>query len=164
MKNLTIIRHAKSSWSFPDLTDFERPLNKRGKKDAPLMGKVLAEAGLKPDIIISSSAERAKGTAVEIAEKTGYKPTKIIFEPAIYGAHVDTLLDIVRSIKDKHDHAFLFGHNPGFFDLALCLTLGPLERLVTCGVVRTKLDVDSWSQVVEGCGELIEYIYPRLYK
>ena len=81
-----------------------------------------------------------------------------------YGADEDTLLKIVGTIEDEHNHALLFGHNPGFFDLANELLDRPLNKLVTCGVVQMRLKVKSWSEVRPRCGELLAYLYPKLYK
>ena len=117
MKTLYIIRHAKSSWSDISLDDFERPLNKRGKNDAPLMGTRLKHRDIMPDIIFSSSAKRAKMTAKIIANKIDYKK-KIVFKKRIYEADVNTLHNMLKNIDDKYNIAFLIGHNPGLNELA----------------------------------------------
>jgi len=117
MKKLYMIRHAKSSWSDMSLDDFDRLLNKRGRENAKLMGERLKERGVTPDIIISSPALRAKTTAKVIAKKIGYIKD-ILFKDEIYEAEPETLHRILTKIDNKHNSAFMFGHNPGFNMLA----------------------------------------------
>ena len=111
MKTLYLIRHAKSSWKDITLDDFDRPLNQRGKKNAPFMGKLLKQREVKPDLIISSPAKRAKCTANIIAREIGYTKD-IVFEPKIYESNLVSLKNVIYSIDDKYNTVFLFGHNP----------------------------------------------------
>jgi len=165
MKELTLIRHAKSSWNHPGLDDHDRPLNKRGEKAAPLVGDALAERGLKPDVMLSSTAVRAYTTACTIAGRIGYPEEEILREEAIYLAGVPMLMHVVQGIDESHDSAFLFGHNPGFHDLANhLLRKAVIDRLVTCAVVRMRLDVDHWGAVGAGDGDLIEHLWPKQLK
>ena len=112
MKKLYLIRHAKSSWKNLSLDDFERPLNKRGKCDAPFMGELLRAKNILPDLILASSALRAKSTAEIIAKKLKASK-KIVFDADIYEASSSTLESIISSIDDKYNTLFLVGHNPG---------------------------------------------------
>lgn len=138
MKILYIIRHAKSSWKDMTLDDFDRPLNKRGKKDVVTMGRRLKERGVSPDIILSSPAKRAKETAKALSKEIGYDK-KIKYIDAIYEASPDTLEKILDSVDEKYETVFLIGHNPGLNMLAERY-VGFNENLPTCGIVALKFD------------------------
>ena len=114
MKLLYLARHAKSSWKNMDLSDIDRPLNKRGKKDAPFMGKILSKKGINPDLIISSPAKRARKTALVIAEEISYPINSIQYEDNVYESSSRELLEFVKSIDDEYNSVMIFGHNPGF--------------------------------------------------
>ena len=113
MKRLYIVRHAKSSWDDPFQDDFDRPLNKRGRKDAPRMGRRLAEKEIHPDMLISSPAERARATCVLIAERIGYPLTSVQTDQRLYHADEDQLLAVVRGFNRHNDEVMLFSHNSG---------------------------------------------------
>ena len=134
MKTLYLIRHAKSSWKLSNLSDFDRPLKKRGISDAPLMGSVLKQKGVKPDLMVSSPANRAISTAKLVAKELGYPQMEIEQNKGIYHAYITDLLKIVQSIDDKHNTVCLFGHNPGFTDLANFLTGTTIFNVPTSGV------------------------------
>ncbi|WP_457598784.1 SixA phosphatase family protein, partial [Hydrogenimonas sp.] len=118
MKELFLFRHAKSSWDDPSLSDFDRPLNERGRRDAPLMGEHLKAMGIHLDLIVASPAKRAKKTAKIIAEKLGYDIEKIIWQENIYEASPQTLLYIVCQLPEKAKRVMLVGHNPSLTLLA----------------------------------------------
>ncbi len=162
MKTLFLIRHAKSSWKDISLDDFDRPLNKRGKKDAPLMGELLKIQNIKPDIIYSSPAKRTKNTVKIIADKIGYK-NPIKFEPKIYETSFSTLKDIISSIDDAHNLVFLFGHNPSLniFAEKFCSFY---ENIPTCGIVVLKFSCDSWKEISSKNCELEAFDFPKKYK
>ncbi len=161
MKRLYVIRHAKSSWSDPALGDFERPLNKRGKRDAPFMGKRLKEGGAKPDMIVTSPAKRAVKTAREIAKALGFPARKIVEEMAVYEASLYDLLAVVRKIPDTYGEVIMVGHNPGFSDLAGYLVSDSNVYMPTCAVFRVDLDIHSWVRVTAGLGRMVSYDYPK---
>ena len=161
MKTLYIIRHAKSSWKFPELSDAERPLNKRGKRDAPEMGKRLSEKGVFPDLMLSSPANRALTTCQVIADKLDYPKSEIETNEEIYHAGVDSLLKVVRAIDDTWNTVFLFGHNPGFTDFANELTHSDIYNIPTCGIFACTFDTGHWKEVGFGKGEKIFYDYPK---
>ena len=161
MKTLYIIRHAKSSWKDLSLDDFDRPLNKRGQRDAPFMGKVLKGLHVKPDIILSSPALRAKMTAEIIAKKVKYSK-KILFIDDIYEASAITLHRLLTKIDDKNSIAFLFGHNPGLNDLVEEY-VDVDENIPTCGVVCIEFNAKSWSEISELNAKLISFDYPKKY-
>lgn len=162
MKTLCLIRHAKSSWDYPDLDDFDRPLNKRGRKDAPKMGKILKEKTGAPDLILSSPALRALKTAVIIGKETGYADD-IRVNPAIYHSGASGLWKIIRSVPAGIEKLYLFGHNPEFTELANQLTSQVIDNLPTCGIFCVQWNVDSWAGVRKGEGLCLFFDYPKKY-
>lgn len=159
MKRLFIIRHAKSDWDDSSLDDYDRPLNKRGQKNAPFMGKLLKSKNIKPDLIISSPALRAKTTAELIAKEVGYEKP-ITPNPYIYEAYVSALEEIVQYIYDDNETVFLVGHNPGLSALAYTLC-GLKEQIPTCSIVEIEFNCDSWMDVSKDNSKLISYEYPK---
>ena len=161
MKNLILVRHAKSSWRDPSLDDHGRPLNKRGKRDAPEMGDRLARRGYGPDLLISSSAVRAMETARTIAGKLGYPQERIREEERLYLAGVDVLLEVVRGVSGTVDNLMLFGHNPGFTDLANVLGPRDLFNMPTCGVLHLRFASATWHAIGRDAGEEVLYDFPK---
>lgn len=159
MKRVYLIRHAKSSWKDSSLDDFERPLNKRGKSDAPLMGSKLQDKKVMPDIILSSPAVRAKTTAEIIAKKIEFEK-EIVFKKDIYEASATTLHKILTKIADKNSVAFLFGHNPSLNELAENY-LEFNENIPTCGVVEIEFDCESWEEISAKNARLVSFDYPK---
>lgn len=161
MKTLYLNRHAKSSWDNSSLSDFERPLNKRGKRDAPLMGKVLSELVKAPQIIYSSPANRAITTAYQIAENFGYDKENIIQDQTIYEAGVSDIMRIINSTSDEHDTIMFFGHNPTFTMISNYLSDKQLDNLPTCGFVQIDFNLKSWNDIEGNTGKLILFEYPK---
>jgi len=159
MKKLYIIRHAKSSWKDVWLNDFERPLNKRGKLNAPFMGSVLKKQNVMPDIIISSPALRAKTTAKIIAKKVKYSK-KIVFNEDVYESSPSILHKILTKIDDKNSIVFLFGHNPELNMLAENYVDFD-ENIVTCGVVEIEFNCKKWTDIGKENAKLISFDYPK---
>jgi phosphohistidine phosphatase len=161
MKRLIIIRHAKSSWDDPDMDDFERPLNKRGERDAPRMGKRLKEKDFALDLFISSPATRALSTSEKIAEVLKFPLEKIQTDRTLYHATDETILEVVRSISDKYNQVVLFGHNPGLTEFVNQLMNQHISNVPTCGVVSCGLPVKSWKEVTWGKGKLEFFDFPK---
>ncbi len=161
MKRLYVIRHAKSSWSDPSLGDFERTLNKRGKRDAPLMGARMKKDGARPDMIVSSPAKRAMKTSRAIAKALGFPAGKITKETAVYEASLQDLVGVVRELPDDCGEVILVGHNPGFSDLAGYLASDASIYMPTCAVCCIDLEVESWGDVSGGLGRMVSYDYPK---
>ena len=161
MKELILVRHAKSSWRDPSLDDHSRPLNKRGKRDAPEMGERLARRGCDPDLLMSSSADRALETAKAVAEKLGYPRERIRVEKRIYHARVDELLAAIRGVDASVKTLMMFGHNPGFTDLANLLGPRDLFNMPTCAVLHLRFDSDTWATVGDVPGDEVRYDYPK---
>jgi len=161
MKHLILVRHAKSSWKDPNLDDHERPLNKRGERDAPRMGARLAKREILPDLIVSSSAVRALETARIVAKKLGYRRKKIVVESRVYGASVTDLLEVIREGDDAVKTLMLFGHNPDLTELANRLGAREIDNIPTCGVLQLGFDTDKWQKVGEVAGREMLYDFPK---
>ena len=164
MKILTLVRHAKSSWKDPGLADFDRPLNKRGKNDAPMMGQRLIEYKVSPDLIITSPANRALTTAKVIAQEIGYPNKKLVIDKQVYLATTYGLLEAVKKVDNAHREVLLVGHNPDLTELANVLTGEVIDNIPTCGVVRMKFDISAWKDLGKQQGELVLFDYPKKYQ
>lgn len=164
MKTFYLIRHAKSSWEDMSLRDFDRPLNKRGLRDAPFMSKMLAGKGVKADAIVSSPANRALTTAAYFAEAMGIKKEDIIQEKNIYEAYPDTVLEIIELLDDSLNTVLVFGHNPTFTSLANDFKEdGYIANLPTCGIVKIESKAKKWEDVSVENSVLTEFYFPKQY-
>jgi len=158
-KQLLLVRHGKSDWGNLDLKDFDRPLNKRGKENAPEMAERLVQRGFRFDLIVSSPAKRAKSTAKFFAE--AYQVDDIQYEESIYEANTTALLKVINGLDDSADTVIMFGHNPGFTDLANELSDADIYNIPTAGMVLMSFPFDSWKMVSRGTGELVFFDYPK---
>lgn len=161
MKNLILIRHAKSSWKDPTLSDRDRPLNSRGKRDAPAIGALLKKSRLAPDLILSSPALRARKTARKIARQVGFDPERIVVRDEIYLQDISSLLGVIADLDDRHGRVYLVGHNPELTDLANQLTGADIENIPTCGVVSVEFANDSWRECAWMKGRLVLFLRPE---
>ncbi len=161
MKTLYLARHAKSSWKYPKLDDFERPLNKRGRKNVPLMGSVLAKLKVAPDLIISSPANRAAMTARVLAAAIDYPLENIQYSEAIYEFSEFALIEVIQQIDDELKAVMLFGHNPGITGLANYVGDQSISNIPTCGVFCAELNISSWADISEQCGKMIFFEFPK---
>ena len=127
------------------MADHDRPLNKRGKRDAPLIGRLLKKKGLVPDIIISSTAIRARSTAEAVAKASGYKG-EIVFDKSLYAAGPDAYLSVMHDLSNEYARVLIIGHNPGLEELLEMLT-GEIHLMPTCSLAHVKLRVDKWSEI-----------------
>lgn len=159
MKRVFIIRHAKSSWSDENLSDFDRPLNKRGEANAPAMAKRFKDRGIIPDAIISSSAVRAKATAILLAQNLNFTK-EILYKESLYEADTREIEEILRSSNDMEATLFLIGHNPEF-NMFAQEYLGFDENIVTCGVVEIEFNCEKWSEISSENAKFISYDYPK---
>lgn len=159
MKKLYLVRHAKSDWSNPSLDDFDRPLNLRGKKNAPFMGKILKKKKIKPDLIISSPAYRARETARKIAKKIRYLD-EIMYNEHLYEASLKEILEIVTFIEDEYDEVFIVGHNPGLNTLAFYL-VDFNENIPTSGILEIEFDSQTWREISKKNAKLVSFEYPK---
>lgn len=160
-KHLFIIRHAKSDWSL-GLRDFERPLNERGFRDAPIMAARLAKHEQMPEFLMSSTAKRALTTAQIFAEHLGVQSKNIYTEERIYEASAPTLLEIVNQLEDQWERVAIFGHNPGFSELTSYLSEEDYLNMPTCAIVHMVFqNADKWAEVGNGTGEIKDFWYPK---
>ena len=161
MKRLTLIRHAKSSWDDTGVADYDRPLNERGKRDAPDMGRRLAGIHFSPDLIISSTAKRARSTAKRIATEIGYPKAEIEFEQIFYGATAGEMLDTVRRLKNELSEVVIVSHNPGITDLNNILCNTHIDNIPTCGVAVIEFPLRYWKEVGRGKGRMVHFDFPK---
>jgi len=163
MKSLLLVRHAKSDWT-NNLPDFDRPLNKRGSKDAPAMAKRLLAQKILPQLLLSSPANRALSTAKAFAKELGYQSSLIQEQQTIYEAGVSDLLYIVNSIDNRFDSVALFGHNPGISLLAhyLCSNAATVDFPTAAVMYLIFEETDSWAEISMDTARLSWYSYPKL--
>ncbi len=160
MKTLLLMRHAKSSWKQASLADRARPLNKRGKRDAPRMGELLRRQDLVPECIVSSAAQRARETAERLAEATGYDG-EILYLNQLYAAEPSEYLAALRVVPEQVERVLLVGHNPGLEDLLELLT-GEWQRLPTAAIAHLLVPADRWEYVrADGSAQLVHIWRPR---
>ncbi len=145
MKRLLLVRHAKSSWDSDALTDFDRPLNKRGMSNAPEMAERLLDSNIKLELIVSSPAQRAISTAHAFANVLHVNPENVICHSPLYEAEVMTFYETICQLDDKYNTVALFAHNPGITDFVNTLGLEFIENIPTCGVVSISVDIEKWS-------------------
>ncbi|WP_102194102.1 SixA phosphatase family protein [Microbacterium aurantiacum] len=156
MKTLLLARHAKSDWGFSGLADHDRPLNARGRRDAPAMARRLADDDVHLDHIVSSTATRARSTADEYAAVFGIG---VLDEALLYAASARSILAIAAALPEQSDVAMLVGHNPGISDAVAELT-GENAQLPTCAVAECAVDIGSWDELIEGTGRLLRIHTP----
>ncbi len=160
MKTLLLLRHAKSSWKKADLPDHERPLNKRGKKEAPLVGTYLRENSLVPDLILSSTAKRAQDTAEAVAEACGFDGQVELYQD-LYMSDTASYLDILRCMPDRANRVLVVGHNPDVEDLLVLLT-EVKEHMSTASLAIIALPISNWEELNEATdGRLQNLWVPR---
>ncbi|MDD2266744.1 histidine phosphatase family protein [Sulfuricurvum sp.] len=161
MKTLILIRHAKSDWSNPFLHDFDRELNARGLKDAPLMGTILAQKNIHPDLILSSPALRAQATAIEIARKLSFPEAAITYDSSLYESDIETVFKVIRSVPDTCETLILFGHNPEMTECVNALCDAEIDNVPTCGVVAMRLRGNSWKSIEFHSANLLFFDAPK---
>jgi phosphohistidine phosphatase len=161
MKTLTILRHAKSSWKDASLVDHDRPLNKRGKRDLPVMGERMQQAGIRPSLILSSTAVRAWTTAKGIAKEISYPTEFLQREQRLYHAGVRRIIDVLAEQDVGFNSIMIVGHNPGLTDFANYLVPGLTGNIPTCGVVSLTIDADDWNLKEIRKAELAVYDFPK---
>lgn len=163
MKTIYFVRHAKSSWKDPSLQDFDRPLNRRGYRDAPFMSSLLRGRVAHLDAIVSSPANRAYTTATYFAEVFAIPESDIVTDKAIYDAFPEDVLDVIQAFPSQWSTVLLFGHNPAFNSLANMFSEQPIVNVPTCGIFRVDAPVGDWSDFKRNAGRLVEFHYPKQY-
>jgi phosphohistidine phosphatase len=160
-KQLILIRHAKSDWNTDALNDFDRPLNDRGKRDAPVMAHRLLDKKIKIDAFVASPAKRAKKTAFIFAKEYKADKDKIIFIEELYAAPEQTFYDVITGMNDKFDTIAIFSHNPGITDFANGLTDKRIDNIPTCGIFAVRINAKHWSDFKNAEKEFWFADYPK---
>jgi phosphohistidine phosphatase len=161
MKTVILVRHAKSDWNDPSLSDFDRPLNERGKRDAPVMAHRLLDKKVEVDAFISSPAKRAKRTAKTFAEAFKRDKEEIVYEEDLYGAGNEVFYRVISEAKNKWESIALFSHNPGLTDFANLLTETRIDNIPTCGIFAVKADCRDWKEFRDAKKEFWFFDFPK---
>ena len=160
MKMLLLLRHAKSSWDHPELHDHDRPLNKRGSREAPKVGRYLKEHDLVPDLIISSTARRARDTAQAVSEESGFMGQIDLYQD-LYLSDTSCYLDILHCLPDEADRVLVVGHNPEMEDLLTLLT-DVTEHMTTATLAQVDLPISRWQELNEATDGRLQNLWaPR---
>jgi len=166
MKHLILLRHAKSSWKDSSLSDHDRPLNKRGKRTAPKMGKRLLNKSIQPQLIISSTAKRALKTASIVANAIDYPTNRIESTRRLFHAWPDDICDMISQSDNSFNKLMIVGHNPGMTMLAnQLLKFNKFDNIPTAGLVTISIDINQWQEILKHISiscQLIDYDYPKL--
>ena len=160
-KTLYLVRHAKSSWSDPSLSDRDRPLNKRGRRSAPDMGSRLALKGHQPDLIISSPAKRALMTAGIIAKELDYDKSEILTDESMYFSGDRGMLKMLEGVDDRYQRVMIVGHNPAMTSLMNSLVETSVYNMPTCAIAVIGYNMVSWSDLGSADGNLLDYDFPK---
>lgn len=161
MKTLTILRHAKSSWKDTGLSDHDRPLNKRGERDAPMMAERIQQAGIRPSLILSSPAVRAWATAKEMARQLAYPIEFLQRDERLYHAGLQRIIQVLSQQDDGFSSIMIVAHNPGLTEFANYLVPGLTHNIPTSGVVSVQVDTEDWNLDTAKNAELVLYDYPK---
>ncbi len=161
MKTLYIIRHAKSSWDFPQLSDEERPLLEKGIRRTLKSIYFLKQQNVFPDLMISSHAKRAFETTLLMAKGLDYPVEKIITEPTFYSNSAEEMIDFIFGLPDDKQHVFMVGHNPTFTNLANEFLSNKIDFLPTSAIVAISFDVNNWNEIIDSKHKLVFTVYPK---
>ena len=161
MKTLLLVRHAKSSWDDHSIRDFDRPLNERGKRDAPLMAEKLYDNSVPIDVIVSSPAKRADKTAQAFAKKYGIGQDDLCLKTELYMADTGQFYEVICGINDRFDHAAVFSHNPGITEFANHLNVAAIDEIPTCGIFAVTVQAESWTEFRNAPKKFWFFDYPK---
>jgi len=161
MKTLLIVRHAKSSWDNASLNDIDRPLNDRGKRDAPEMAERLIKAGVTIDLFVSSPAKRARHTAEAFLHEFGRKQKELVIIQQLYHAQVQDFKEVVAALDDRYNSAALFSHNPGITAFANVLSTVRLDNMPTCSIFAVTSQAERWQDLLSAGTTFWFFDYPK---
>jgi len=161
MKTLLIVRHAKSSWDNASLNDIDRPLNDRGKHDAPVMAKRLIKAGVRIDLFVSSPAKRARHTAEVFIHEFGRKEKELVLVQQLYHAQIQDFKEVVAGLDDHYNSVALFSHNPGITAFANILSTVRLDNMPTCSIFAVTSTAGSWQEFFSAGTTFWFFDYPK---
>ncbi|MFQ5447426.1 MAG: histidine phosphatase family protein [Saprospiraceae bacterium] len=164
MKTLYLVRHAKSSWDYGNLSDRERPLNDRGLRDAPFMAGVLSGKGVQPDAIFTSPAVRAFTTAIFFKNRLAVDARDFFLRDELYETGAGEVLDFITLFPEDLDTVMVFGHNPAFTNVANVFSKNYIPNIPTCGVVCIGADVARWPDFVPKNARIVDFFYPKQFK
>ena len=163
IRTLYLIRHAEAEEATPGLKDFERQLTPLGQKNASRMGKLMNDYDINPDLMVSSTAIRARDTAELISERIKLSTNKLEYLDYLYGASVRSLFNFICGLSVEHKTVVIVGHNPVLIYLGEYLTKKAIGKLVPCGILQIGFEQDSWSEISEGNGALMNYYAPTTF-
>lgn len=163
MKQVILVRHAKSSWKDMSLRDHDRPLNGRGKRDAPFMAQQLLDKIERVDAIVASSAVRAQLTAKHFQIAFEDSLEEFITSTDLYHASPQDIISVIHEVADQHNRILVFGHNPGFTQFANMFTDTYIDNVPTCGIVSVDFNVANWSKVSSQSGKMKYMLYPKMW-
>ena len=162
MKKLILVRHAKSSWAIPGQSDFDRPLNERGKKDAPEMARRLIDDHITIDAFISSPAKRARKTCKAFAEIYQRQKEEIIFIESLYHAPLSVFYEAIKTFDNKYDSVAVFAHNPGITEFANSLCANAhIDNMPTCSIFSVQAEIENWADFEKAAREFLFFKYPK---
>lgn len=161
MRTLYLCRHAKSSWADPGQDDFDRPLNERGQRDAPLMARHFKQRGEPIDLIVSSDAARAQATAKAFSHEFRMDGERFKLEHGLYHASVQTIAQVVAALPDSAQRVMIVGHNPGFSEAVAYFSSESLGELPTCGLARIDFVASEWRATGRDLGTLVWFEHPK---
>ncbi|MDG1529651.1 MAG: histidine phosphatase family protein [Polaribacter sp.] len=162
MKTLYIVRHAKSSWEYDGIEDIDRPLKKRGIKDAHLVSNYLSETITKPDVFVTSSANRALHTAIIFCDNFGYPLANLKIKKQLYSFSDGYLVKTIKALDDSFDSAIIFSHDHGINTFVNKYGSKPIAHVPTCGVIGIQFDNKHWKSIKKGITTLVEF--PKNHK
>lgn len=162
MKTLILVRHAKSSWADPGQNDVDRPLNERGRKDAPEMATRLLKRIPQIDAFISSNAKRARKTAAFFAEAYGLEKEAVQLIPSLYMAGIPEFLEQLTRLPDSVQTAALFSHNYGITAFANTLTAVRVDNMPTCSIYAVRFECEHWAEIETAAATFLFFDYPKL--
>ena len=165
VRTLYLVRHAKSSHDDPTLEDIDRPLNKRGKSDAKLMGEILYDKGVRIDNMLISPSKRTRSTAKRLAKQLDYDKDKIQIDSTIYRCRTQALLAAIRSVDNQYKSLMVIGHNPSTIQVANHFQKDTIfTEVPTCGIVAIEFEGASWETLGHKEGDFKFFDYPKKYK
>ena len=164
VREVCFVRHAKSSWDRPGISDYDRPLDERGLRDAPRMAKEMQKMGLIPDFIITSGANRARSTAEYFRKEFDLPDEKFEVTDKLYEATPETVYKVIMSAPDEARFIYLFGHNPTFSWIANHLSGVHIDNVPTCGVVHAQISISSWKKFKPEHAGFVGFHYPKQYQ
>jgi len=161
MKTILLVRHAKSDWNDPSLNDFDRPLNERGRNDAPMMAQRLLKKKSPIELFVASPAKRARKTACIFAKEYKKEKEDVVFYEELYAAPAYVFFDVIEKTDDRINHIALFAHNPGITDFANQLTTARIDNIPTCGIFALSADCSSWSDFRQAEKHFLFFDFPK---